>query len=885
MINTIKLKPIALSVCFILVFNINAGAQETEESLHENDIEIFDEYEDVDYSDEMEGYEEYSWLDERKEHLKQCEDLIIYGDKKQLNYFHIINEGKERFLYFDDVIISTEEGALTKIFYPHIYQDKNTNVNSTEIEINLSRSLKFKPQSKGFGKATFDCIEMFPNNLFTENAFSHSEIIRMDKDKSGKIVFVELTFSFVGKDDFDDEISITGYIKTDNIIDLSDKYKAIIKDTQGKILEEEVKYLFSDETKGAVTVLTFEQYRSASFSEILLTDNEIVSSDNEVGKKFTIGTFKPDFVQLNYYKGQVLGFSENRIFRFANYHHLKLHNMKLEKSASTKKPQKLRNLNIFEIPTYQRQGSPSLRGEQQILSIQNFPPTENILIKNISGQKYDYCPSQLEEICITEIIKNEKAISEISINAEYREIWTALDDFFDEITIIQLNIPVKYQKFITNNEEEKAKKALINDFDELLKKYKVPFDKKGEFYQQLRSAGGRFQDIDLLTNHFGYDQVKISSNKYQGNNERINASVKKWSDGFPVTIFYADCKKLLEKISSEEFYPNDLVLPKEHQGEDETVAAYYSENDLELAEEDFNAYDEALDKEIQAKNYQDSLNRQENNEKVKPLFEALFQKHKLKTDKNFPPENFRRFVFESPEIIAKFGESAPYILSKLRESESSSYFNYFLNSGPSAPFKQQFLKVESKTGKTISRNFNDNETDFQIIYETDSILLSATNENQGSDQIKIPAPKNCYDIYSLPVLIAHSAIDKDFHMNVALFDLITTTTVIYTYSESVEINMEDDSNEIEEIVAKKNRGVNASPEFFLAEISYVDEGLTKNTNEAYYSLKIKLTGNTRGTHLSTYTSNSEEPDSFFIQVKKSFPHQVLSIYNQNNSKK
>jgi hypothetical protein len=184
------------------------------------------------------------------------------------------------------------------------------------------------------------------------------------------------------------------------------------------------------------------------------------------------------------------------------------------------------------------------------------------------------------------------------------------------------------------------------------------------------------------------------------------------------------------------------------------------------------------------------------------------------------------------------------------------------------------LMVMTKTGMPISRSFTHYETDFSIEYEGDSILLKATNLTQGSDQVKIHSPSNCYDIFSLTSIISHQKIDKSLNKTMLLFDLIPEKSRSYSYSGSVELNLENDEADVEEMVPEIRNSINARPEFFLATITFDSEGTIGN-DTPFYLLKVAVSGNIRNTLFDYYTQDA----AFYIQVAKSFPHYVLSIYN------
>jgi hypothetical protein len=863
-------------ISFAIIFHllvITANGQIKTES-EEEETYYEQEYETEEIIGE-EYYEDYDhdtyWLNERRAYLEQCDDLIIYGDKNKANYFRINNEGKERYLYFEEVLVTTKNGELNAVYFPNLFKGERSN----EINIHISKSFfnpdeyKCRPQQSGFANVAQDCIDFFPNNLWNENAFSHLEILKLEKDKKGIYTNVSFKFYFVDKDDFGNEISIQGVVNTRNIVDLSDTYQAVTKNVKGETIEEEIHYLFYTEGGEAATLFSVGRFYGGQFRVFPLSENQQLSAKNDL---VLIEKFHPEFIQLKCYTAEVVGYDENRIFDFANHQHQKYENPVLEKTITAKKPQKIRFLKEVEIPSYDAGDGNQLLNNQP-LELQQISTTERLAISPFINDTNAYCPAPLEGFCIEEVIKNSGALADILIKSEYSENKSVLDDLFDAILLVQFNLPIKYRKYYEKNDMKALEKGMSNDLDSLLTSHKIPYKNKGEFFMQLSEAGGSYQNVRLLTNYFGYNQVLLSVKKIEGDNQRYVQLVKKWSADFEITKFYSDYNKIFETIELENWFPNDFGLSYLMEDLNNTEAAMYEleetlnddfYSDIEEIGEDDVAVDEKVLK--------------ENNQKISTLVSNVFQKHGMSYDKDLPPQDLRTLVYENPKITKRFGPSATYVMEKLMQAQEvgafSEMYDYYFPNDATPPFETQLLTVDSKNGSPIKRTFKKFDTEFNIRYQGDSISIQSMNTHQGSDQVTIPAPPFCYDVFSLNSLIAHCKIDKTLNLKMVLFDLIPNQTRSISMSSSFEMDMESESTSIEEEQAEIKYLIHARPEFFQANIAFDREG-TMGNNQAFYLLKVTIMGNKRNSLMEFYTRD----DSFYIQVTQTFPHRVMSIYH------
>jgi hypothetical protein len=695
---------------FAIIFHllvITANGQIKTES-EEEETYYEQEYETEEIIGE-EYYEDYDhdtyWLNERRAYLEQCDDLIIYGDKNKANYFRINNEGKERYLYFEEVLVTTKNGELNAVYFPNLFKGERSN----EINIHISKSFfnpdeyKCRPQQSGFANVAQDCIDFFPNNLWNENAFSHLEILKLEKDKKGIYTNVSFKFYFVDKDDFGNEISIQGVVNTRNIVDLSDTYQAVTKNVKGETIEEEIHYLFYTEGGEAATLFSVGRFYGGQFRVFPLSENQQLSAKNDL---VIIEKFHPEFIQLKCYTAEVVGYDENRIFDFANHQHQKYENPVLEKTITAKKPQKVRFLKEVEIPSYDAGDGNQLLNNQP-LELQQISTTERLAISPFINDTNAYCPAPLEGFCVEEMLQNNGDRADIRIKSEYSEKKSVLDDFIDAFIMLEFNLPIKYEKYYEKNDEEALVKGMSNDLDSLLNVFKIPYQEKGAFFDQLGEVRGSFE-VPILINYFGYNQVQLSLRKIQGNNQRISELVKKWSADFEITKFYRDYLKIFETIDIENWFPNDF-------GSSSMNEDFYPENEIYESEETL--HDDDFDHDIEEIGegeivYLDEIDEKvlmENNQKISSLVRKVFQKYGMTYDKNEPPQDLRTLIFESPKIIKRFGSSAPYILEKLMQIQDvasmSDIYEYYFPNDATPPFETQLLTVDSKKGHPIKRTF------------------------------------------------------------------------------------------------------------------------------------------------------------------------------------
>jgi hypothetical protein len=862
---------ILMNICSITVNGQEKIEAESGETYIEQDYETESYYEESDYYPE----DDYDWLNQRKQELENCDDLIIYGDKNNANYFRIFNEGKERFLYFDEVLVTTKNGELNAVYYPRLFRGERSNEISMHISKNFFNSDEFecRPQQTGSGNITQDCIDWFPQNLLNKNAFSRLEILKIEKDSKGKYATVSFQFYFVDEDDFGNEISLQGVVNTNNIVDLSDSYQASTKNIKGENINDEVNYLFYTEGGESTTLFSVGRYYGDQFRTFMRSTNPQITPNNQTAELIAIEKYHPEYIQLNYYEGKVLDYDENRIFDFANYQQPKVSDITLIKTISAINPSKIRPLKDVDFAPYTQNNNST----DQLLPFKNLPVGESFILRSTKDYSNSYCPASLEGFCVSETIKNTKGVSDIYIISEENENWTVLDDLFDDIIKLQLNTSVKYWRYLKNNDTTFLVN-LLADYDSLLIKYNIPFESNGDFFRQIENARGSFEQVAILNKQFGDNQVKLSSQKIRDNNERYRNIVEKWSSNFEIKRFHADYWEILETIAMENLYPNDFEnsysdmesMYETEAGNDEYEEGFYADDDYSQRENH--------EIKVETVNTNEETQTTENNQKINTLIANLFAKYGMPYDQNSTPESFQRLILNSPKISERFGEASPYILEKLMQVQDGStmsklYERYFPNNSE-PPFHPQMLMVMTKTGMPISRSFTHYETDFSIEYEGDSILLKATNLTQGSDQVKIHSPSNCYDIFSLTSIISHQKIDKSLNKTMLLFDLIPEKSRSYSYSGSVELNLENDEADVEEMVPQIRNSINARPEFFLATITFDSEGTIGN-DTPFYLLKVAVSGNIRNSLFDYYTQDA----AFYIQVAKSFPHYVLSIYN------
>ncbi len=223
---------------------------------------------------------------------------------------------------------------------------------------------------------------------------------------------------------------------------------------------------------------------------------------------------------------------------------------------------------------------------------------------------------------------------------------------------------------------------------------------------------------------------------------------------------------------------------------------------------------------------------------------ALFDENKLATTAT-EADSFEDFLVTT---VSAFREAEKYAL--------------YTSSGESVPALDAnaiallpvALQVDQETGLPLSRSFSYKTTRIQIDYESDSILLTLTNERQGTQRLTVPNAA-LLDIYQFFGILTQLPLASKYQANLGFFDLMPVEKSHFGVPGSERVL--------------------ATPTYVHTRIRVVDE-LTYQGTPAF-KLDVQFNGLSNPFFAESY----EEDFTGTYYVTQSFPHTIIkATFNQ-----
>jgi len=224
---------------------------------------------------------------------------------------------------------------------------------------------------------------------------------------------------------------------------------------------------------------------------------------------------------------------------------------------------------------------------------------------------------------------------------------------------------------------------------------------------------------------------------------------------------------------------------------------------------------------------------------LKTAILQLFETNNLGTEATLS-DDFEPFLVET---ISGFREAEKYALT----SGSGDFIPALNEDG--LDLLPVELNIKTEDGFPESRSFDFNHTAIVIAYESDSITITASNEAQGVQTLKIPNA-GLIDIYQFYGTLSQLPLTAGFKTDLAFFDVTPTSTVNYAQPEGQE-----------RLLIKPN---------YIHAWVQVEESLTYQGKPAY-KLKVQFNGLTN----SLFAESYEESFSGTYFVSQSVPHQII----------
>lgn len=217
----------------------------------------------------------------------------------------------------------------------------------------------------------------------------------------------------------------------------------------------------------------------------------------------------------------------------------------------------------------------------------------------------------------------------------------------------------------------------------------------------------------------------------------------------------------------------------------------------------------------------------------------LFETNNLRTEATVS-DDFEPFLVTT---ISGFREAEKYALSSGSGDFSPSMNTEGLNLLP----VELMLKTES--GFPESRSFDFHNTAIGIAYENDSITISASNDTQGRQELKVPN-SNLFDIYQFYGVLSQLPLEEGYETDLTFFDV----------SPKIVMPVGQESGK-ERLLLK--------PEYIHAAIK-VQESLTYQGQPAY-KLKVQFNGLNNPLFAESYEENFS--GTYF--VSQTSPHHII----------
>lgn len=225
--------------------------------------------------------------------------------------------------------------------------------------------------------------------------------------------------------------------------------------------------------------------------------------------------------------------------------------------------------------------------------------------------------------------------------------------------------------------------------------------------------------------------------------------------------------------------------------------------------------------------------------KLKTGILQLFEDNSLRTEAKIS-DDFEPFLVTT---ISGFREAEKYALSS-----GSGDFSPSMNIEGLELLPVELI-LQPENGFPQSRSFDFHNTAISIAYEDDSITITASNETQGMQQLKVPN-SGLIDIYQFYGALSQLPLKDGYKTDLAFFDV----------SPKMVLNVGQDANQGRLLI---------KPVYIHASVE-VQERLTYQ-GQAAYKLKVQFNGLTNPLFAESY----EEDFTGTYFVSQTSPHQVI----------
>lgn len=782
------------------------------------EIEIEEEYNEeeyyYDYDDDATVEESYEVDYVSEEYYEDdyispdCEDLITYGNENDKSFIHTIYKGKERKVYFEDAIIVHSNSEISGIIMPLITKDKNGFESFFDFYINVKSqsfdgSYSFKFEYSSLGTATFDCINIFPNELFKNiSGTSYLNVLEWDlnteaKSKARVEVLVE-----------SEENSLKIYIESENFLDIAAS-KAEVENHDDYNSMRKYANLFYDQENKLIYI--------NEISSLLLTNMKAIPSTVNLDNNYEdirLTMFDGKSAKLEFFTANKIEKNKNRIFKYSNNDEYEYKDIKLVQSIFTNNIQKIQIPKAIELPHYFNDyDSPTMISS---LELEEIPSNIEYDLRTLKEINQLICLNFLDGNCISEILSFKDGSAELLLSIVEDKRENKADDFVLDFFFFMNDMQLEYEKLVIQGEPDDS---FIN---KTIEKINSIFKKHGVESQELNKRNiqefmNRLPENKNLIKHYGKDDLQRAFQKLEKNASNIMYE----------KVIKTKAGKFIHQFS-------DLY--------DELVRTTDKDSMQSIINNINNLYAEyKIDKKI---------------DKIPDSDEEFMELNQL--------------YFSDPSVEEKFEkEEYSYALKVISSHRSEQYYKKAFSRDELYP--SQTLIMDKNKSLPIKRNFVERDTEFEIEYFDDKIVIKAENKEQGKDKLELKTASKAIDLFSFHTAIAHSKINRNFNREYLLFTLKTSTSISYSYSTEGSF-FDDETEEIQQ--AESQTTFHAEPIFLIANVMFQEE------EEQSYKLKVSLKGDYRETpyieNVQSYFNAFGEA-AFIIEVEKKAPHKILSI--------